>query len=392
MSQQYQHTGIMKRLQSATTTLLLLLFTLAETGCLQKFDNYGVVDTIVCNEDNSTVTVLVAENNATSYQQNGGYIRTTYHTTYWLKQYENATGKLLKKKKIFKPSDADKLSIRCYGRHNNKIWMHINGLTAYDIRTLEEVSNEEGIAAANGVKLTIFPADDRLITPHIKKGCIDFIADNGEAYRLRLQDEKIINRDTYADETEETENKISRFLQDDVYGTRCDTFQQKIFAFAKNEEDAKSCRPGNTDIAERAYRMKLFISGYSLHKLGMHNSFAFENIQEVATETYLNPCFARDTYSGNTIHLSQPDGYLVIQQDVLGEKSKALITRIDCSGKKIWEKSCGVSTKISGCTKEGKYLFLSTNKNYMLSSFIGKDALCIIDTENGNIITPSLKD
>lgn len=270
--------------------------------------------------------------------------------------------------------------------------MHINGLTAYDIRTLEEVNNEEKIATANGVKPTIFPAGDRLITPHLNKGYIDFVADNGEAYRLRLQDGKISDKDTDADETEEIENKSFQFLQDDMYGTRCDTFQQKIFAFAKNEADAKACRPGNADIAERAYRMKLFISGYSLHKLGMHNSFNLENIQEIANETYLNPCFARDTYSGDIIHLSQPDGYLVIQQDVLGVKSKAVITRIDCSGKKIWEKPCGVSTKISGCTKEGKYLFLSTNKNYMLSSFIGKDALCIIDTENGTIVTPSLND
>lgn len=372
---------------SAIGLILLLLL----PGCLRKFDNYGVVETIVSNPGNTNVTVLVAENNAISYQKNGGYIKTTYTTTYWLKQYETSTGKLIQKKKVFTPSEANRTSIACYGRYGNKIWMHIDGLVAYDINSLEEVNNEKKIAAANKVSRTIFPLDDRLITPNLEKGYIDFIADNGEAYRLTLTNLKISNK-VEEDNTDAAEKKINRFLHDDDYGVRCDTFNNKLFAFAKNETAAKESSPDHGDISETAYRMKLFKTDFSIRKLGIHNSFTIENIQQAVNETYLNPCFAADTYNRNIIHVSNPGGYLVIHQDVLGEKSKALITRIDANGKVIWEKNTGVSTKIAGCTLQGKYLFLSTNKDYMHSSFIGQDALCIINIENGNIILPALSD
>lgn len=362
------------------------------TGCLRKFDNYGVVGNMISSADNSSITVVVAENNAMSYQKNGGFVKTTFSVTYWLKQYETASGKLIKKKKVFSPSEANKLSIACYGRYGNNIWMHIDGLVAFDINSLDEVTNEKKIAAANGVSKTIFPLDDRLVTPNLDKGHIDFIADDGEAYRLSLGNLKISKKDQDDNDTDAAEKQLNRLFNDDDYGVRCDTFENKMFVFAKNETAAKESSPDHGDIAETPYRMKLFKTDFSIRKLGIHNSFTIENIQQAVNETYLNPCFAADTYSGHIVHTSDPGGYIVIHQDVLGEKSKALITRIDLNGKKVWEKPTSVSTKIAGCTLQRKYLFLSTNKDYMSSPFIGQDALCIINIENGNIILPALSD
>jgi len=374
-----------------TQILLCVLPIFLLSSCLQKFDNYGVVETIVSNPDHTAITVLVAENNAMSYQKNGGFVKTTYNTTYWLKQYETASGKLLRKKKLFTPDESNRLSIACYGRHENNIWMYIDGLTAFDINTLEEVTNEKKIAAANGVGKIIFPAGDRLITPDLVKARIHFISDNGEAYTLSLTD-LVIHKKTEEQDASTVEKKVKRSFTKDNYGVRCDTFQNKMFAFAKNGNVAKELSPDHGELSETAYRMKLFKANYSIHKLGMHNSFTYDTMQEVATNTYLNPCFAADTYTGKIIHLLNPDGYIIIHQDVLGERSKALITRMDVNGKVIWEKQSGVSTKIETCSLQGKYLLISTNKDYMLSPFIGKDALCIIDTGNGHIIQPSLKD
>jgi hypothetical protein len=39
-----------------------------------------------------------------------------------------------------------------------------------------------------------------------------------------------------------------------------------------------------------------------------------------------------------------------------------------------------------------KYCIITTNKAYMLSPHIGKDALCIVDTETGNIIKPVISE
>ncbi len=379
----------MKNIFSLFFTVLTLSVLL--TGCLRKFDNYGVVDTIVSNASNSEITVLVAENNAVSYQKNGGFVKTTYTTSYWLKQYETSTGKLIKKKKVFTPSEANRTSINCYGRYGNNLWIHSNGLMAFDINSLEEVTNEKDMATRNGISQTTFPIDARLITPNLEKGYIDFIADNGEAYRLALNNFKISKKEEESD-SDAVERKIYRLLNENDYGIRCDTFNNKLFAFAKNETAAKESSPDHGDISETAYRMKLYKADYSIRKLGIHNSIAVDSIQQAAKTTYLNPCFVMDTYKGTVIHLHNPDGYLVIHQDVLGEKSKALITRLDLDGNVIWEKPAGVSTKIANCTLQGKYVYIATNKDYMFSPFIGKDALCIINIDNGSIILPALND
>lgn len=129
-----------------------------------------------------------------------------------------------------------------------------------------------------------------------------------------------------------------------------------------------------------------------MRKLGNHNSFDFYNFIQQGTTTYLNPAFAKDYYSGKAIHLSQPAGYLIIHQDILGSNSKAILTRVDTANKKIWETASGVSTKIAHCIVSGKYCIITANASYMFSPHIGKDALCIVDTETGNITMPPIKD
>lgn len=361
------------------------------SGCLGKHTEYSIACAPAISEDGKYINCIVAESDGTITMENGGYNKTAYTTTYWLKQYETATGKLTNRKKLVRPSAADNVNINCFGCFNNKIWLYVNGIKAYDMKSLEEVTNEEKIAAANGMKKTVFPADERLLYANVEKGHIDFMADNQEPFRLTLKD-FIIHKKTGKLDTDLAKKQVNSLSHHDDYGVRCDTFNNKVFAFAKNEAAAKKLLPGHSDISETAYRMTLFKADYSTHQLGMHNSFTYYNMQQAEINTYLNPCFAADTYNGSVIHLLSPDGYIVIHQDVPGEKSKALITRLDLNGKELWKIKTGVSTKIESCSMEGRYLCLSTNRDYMLSPFIGKDALCIIDIYTGNIIQPSLKD
>lgn len=68
-------------------------------GCISTYNTAGIVDVPVVSSDNKYLVAVVAESEALSHQENGGFIQTSYSTSYWLKQYEIATGKLLKKKK-----------------------------------------------------------------------------------------------------------------------------------------------------------------------------------------------------------------------------------------------------------------------------------------------------
>jgi hypothetical protein len=366
-------------------------FAIMMNGCIQKHTNYGIADTPVVNAMGNTVTILVAESEGITYQENGGFRKTNYSTSYWLKQYETGSGKFLQKKKIV-GAEVTNPAIDCYGIYNNTIWLYANGLKAFDCKNLEEINNEKKIAAANGMKKTIFPYDNRLINAAVENGYIDFIADNGEAYRLSLTNYTITNKAEIEDHVKDPTKSIRSLLNEDDYGTRCDTLLNKAYILAKDSTAAVNTSLTDYSLQEVAYRMRLFTTNYTVRKLGTHNSFSYQNIHQLSVNTFLNPCFAKDTYNDAVIHLSNPDGYLLIHQDVLGEKSKAIITRIDSHGKKIWETNTGVSTKIAHCMLSGKYCIITTNTDYMFSPHIGKDALCIIDTETGKISKSAIKE
>jgi|GEM_PF-2740829 len=378
-------------------TLLISLFFISSLavlpGCISKYNTAGIVDIPVISSDHKYIVAVVAESEALSHQENGGFIQTSYSTSYWLKQYEMATGKLLKKKKLISASEKTNATATCYGSYDNKIWLHVNGLQAYDIYTLEEVMNEEKLAAANSMNKNMFPFDDRLISASIENGYIDFTAENGNQYRIILKSLKIINKEEIIAGEEDADKKIAHlFTRDDDYGVRCDTFSNKMFALAKDSTQASAYNPVYYDLNEVAYRMRFFSADYTIRKLGNHNSFDFYNFIQQGTTTYLSPAFAKDYHSGNAIHLSQPAGYLIIHQDILGSNSKAILTRIDTGNKKIWETASGISTKIAHCLVSGKYCIITANETYMFSPHIGKDALCIVDTETGNITRPAIKD
>lgn len=368
------------------------IFTLK--GCLQHHNNYGVVGTPAISRDGKTVTVVITENEATTYSENASYRKTTYKTSYWLKQYETATGNLVKKKKLINHADLNNRSVAIYGIYENKLWLHLSGLQAVDLATLEQVTNEEKITKANGLIDEVFPYEDRLINAYVAKGYIDFTSDKGEAYRLWLKSLIISNKENLKDEHEDDDEKnITRLLHDDDnYGARADTLNNTMYILAKDSTEAMNTNPYNSSTHEVTYRMKFFNISYSTRKLGMHDTYVYNKILTPGNTTYLNPVFAKDSYSNKVVHFSNPVGYLVIHQDLIGEKSKAIITRIDTANKKVWETASGVSTKISACVVSGKYCILTTNKDYMFSPFIGKDALCIINTETGNITNVKLSD
>jgi hypothetical protein len=338
-------------------------------GCIEKHNTYGTA-------------CIIAESEGISQYENPTYKKTNYSTSYWLKLYETATGKLNKKIKLLDKNTVSP-DVECFGIYNNAVWIYANGIKAFDINTLKQKANEEKIAHFNGMKKTIFPSESRMITAIIENGYIDFITDNGDKYRLTLADEKIINKQKLQSDKNNGE-KPYRLLHPDSYGLRCDTLNNKMYILAKDSNAAKNANPYITELNETAYRMKFFTAGYAARKLGMHNTYEIEKINSPGEATYLNGCFAKNTYTGNIIRLSNPAGYLIIHNDVMGEKSKAIITRIDTNGKKIWETYTSVSPKIESCIMKGKFLAFTTNKAYMLSPHIGKDVLCFIDTENGS--------
>jgi hypothetical protein len=249
-----------KNVSNILVALLCCNILLLLNGCLQKDNTYGIIDTPVVSSDGKYIACIVAESESLTYQENGGYRKTNYSTSYWLKQYETATGKLLKKKNLISTAETTNPDISCYGSFDNKIWLYVNGIEAYEINSLEKLTDEKEIATNNGVKKTLFPYGSRHVNPSVENGHIDFIADNSEQYRLQLRNLKIINKKEIKDTG--TEKRSVDLQHDDHYGTRCDTFSNNMFAFANGEASAMQARPGTYGLKESAYHMKLFKGSY----------------------------------------------------------------------------------------------------------------------------------
>lgn len=373
-----------KEIKKIAVSLMILVSAFLFSSCTSKQNTYGVIGAPAIRNDGKYAAVLIAESEGTTYQKNGGYRPTDYKNIYWLKLFETATGKLIKKKKLYEAKEPDNHTILCYGGFNDKIWLYGDGLWAYNISDLEVAANQRTLAAANNFDVNDFDDDPRYLAAVLDKGYINFMSYSKQKYRLNLTDLKITKRDAAEKETAKSINAMLH--HDDAYGIRCDTFNNTVFALAKDVAQVMEYSPADTENKEVWYRMHFYNASYSIKQLGNHKSFTLFNVKQQGGSSYLNPCFLKNISTDNVIHLTQPTGYLIMHQDTTGSTAKAILTRADTNNNKIWKTLTGVSTKIGNCTVSSKYCIITTNTNYMLSPHIGKDALCIIEMETGKII------
>lgn len=311
-------------------------------GCHQTNTNYGVIGMPALSLDGKMVVVLVAENDGVTSQVNGGYRKTEYTTTYWLKQYETRTGKFLKKKKVLKTGRLDNREVTCKGVEGNTIWLDIDRVRAFDIASLEETD---------------------------------------------LKEAWVSGKESGSSASKPNYNKL---LHKENYGVRCDTQNKQAFILARSKENAMDTRPGFTDLEGSAYPMQFYSVSYSLEKIGLYNRYTYTSLQKLGETHYFDPCLAVDNYLDQVIRLNDPDGYIIIHQVKTGNESKAVFARVDFQGKKLWETTTDLSPRISYCVFRDGMVAITTNKDNMHSPHLGKDALCILDTRSGAFVKPSL--
>lgn len=380
--------GRLSLLSSILIVVALIACLFVLKGCLQRLDTFGIVGKPAINFDNQCMIALVAENNATTYSENGGYRKTDYHTVYWLKQYDLQTGKLKNKTRLGSTDNFYDKSVENFGIAGNQLWIYFNGFKVYDARSLEKRADEQSIINANNGN-DVFPVERRLVRPNLKKGVIDFISYNGESYRLQMADLHISKKPFANDDNDA---KAIRMFEDDRIGARCDTMNGKFYMFAKDIQSTEGLHPEHSDISEKAYRCKFFSSGYTAYKLGNHTSYNKISVSQIGERDYLNPLLLVDGNSNEAIKLKNPESYLVIHQDVLGKDAKAVASMLHTNGSVAWEKKMPFSTRISNCILAGNLVVLTSNKDYMYTPFIGNDELCSIHLQTGHIQRFSLNE
>ena len=363
-------------------------------GCLGEYDTYGVVGWPATSADSKITAAVTVENKTTSYTKRGGFTAINYASTYSLTAYENATGKLLKRKELVALTDLHYKPLRAYGGYNNLLWVFADGLKAFDINTLEEVVNEEKLAAHNPFIKNKFPREQQFIQSFAARGFIRFTATDGIKYQLDLTSL------TIKPQEEETDNmamlasfKLNPFFMDDAadFGVNADTLEGKLYALTASVKNISpgmgSIKTGNTGNE----RMTLYRLPYSTKSFGQNSFLNFSDTTKLNSDTYINGNFLRDHLTGIAMHLSSPAGFLLLHKDIIGDKASVIITRIDTENKKIWEANTGLSTKISYCAVSGNYCVVAGQVSADKSPFQGSDGFKIINMENGNLVNVSLK-
>lgn len=372
--------------------LITAAFMVTLKGCTTTNYTYGLVGRPAVSDDGKLAAVLVAESQGTTYQENGGYRSTTYNSSYWLKLYETATGKFLKKKKIVEAAEKRNLLPLSYGGYRDKIWLHTNGLSAYDINNLEEVVNQEKLAKQNAFDENNFPDDQRFINEMVFDGYIRFTSIAGDKYRITLANLELRSEKEIPLNTAEKMNEQLRYQMPGniTYGVRSDTAGSTIYILAKDSATAMNSYPGNSDDGPVYIRLYMFTASYLINRIGNHRFYRYSNMKRLSGSSYLNAIFLKDFASGKIVHPQQPASYVVLHNDSLSNNARSMLTAIDGNNSTLWQINTGLSTKLSNCIVKNKYCILTGNNKYLVGPHIGSDMLCIVNLESGKMVTPSI--
>ena len=370
--------------------ILIFIFAISFTAlnsCTERHFDYGTLGIPAFTEDGKFVTVLVAQTQVTTKQVNGGYRSSDYNSSYWLKVYETATGKLVKKKKILSDAEKQNIQASCYGGYGKNIWLHTYGLVAYDLNTLEEVVTEEILAEKNNMDVNQFPIDERMYNELLSDGSIYFTGSNGNKYRIDLSTltislEKALPRDIIAKINEQQFSKLPNHIN---YGERLVKAGSNMFILAKDSSSALNLNPNNTTNDPVYKSLSLFTASFTIREIANHSFYDYTQLRKLPGDAFINGYFLKNETTNEVVQLKNPDGYVIIHRDSLQNEASTILTAVDINNHLRWKLNTGLSTKIAHCVVKDKYCILMGNKHYLVGPPLGSDEVCVVNMQSGKM-------
>jgi hypothetical protein len=217
---------------------LVLGFFFLLRGCLSKWDSYGVMGWPGITEDQKSMVFVKSYSKTTSYSNQGGFVRKSYSTTYYLEKVELATGKVTKKVKLMSQGKIKKGGLNCYGGYKDRLWIFANFLRAYDMNTLEQVVKVEDIENKNPQLKGKMPVESQYYDEHINLGYITITALDGDKYNIMLDDlraelvnDQAFNREEF-NQSIKTEQEEVKAKMDSLYAD----YRNNKFSYDKFNE------------------------------------------------------------------------------------------------------------------------------------------------------------
>ncbi len=133
------------------------------------------------------------------------------------------------------------------------------------------------------------------------------------------------------------------------------------------------------------YRMQLEVNKESHSRYDDYNVIKTETI---GSDRYLQGGFMRNYRTAKIQQLKNPGGFIIFSRDIIGNKGKLLVTRIDLNGKKLWQTDALMSFDMAFTTATDAYLIIyGTFDQDKSPSFASSDALRIIDLKTGMVVS-----
>jgi ASC-1-like (ASCH) protein len=133
----------------------------------------------------------------------------------------------------------------------------------------------------------------------------------------------------------------------------------------------------------KLYRMQLEINKESRSRYDDYNVIKTETL---GTDKYLQGGFMRNYRTAKIQQLKNPDGFIIFSRDIIGNKGKLLVTRIDLNGKKLWQTNALMSFDVTFTTATPSHLIIcGVFDQEKQPSYANSDALRIIDLKTGAV-------
>jgi hypothetical protein len=153
-----------KRVKGLGLFIILLIiagFVLLIRGCLSQYDTRFAMPPVLYFEQNgkNVVFSIVQFQNTTSYSSKGGVTHRSITAEYYIQCNDAATGQKIKDVEIAEHSDLEQYPVEVIGSSNNKAWVFIGQLLAFDPFTLEKLADVNEIENKNPLLKEKMPAE-----------------------------------------------------------------------------------------------------------------------------------------------------------------------------------------------------------------------------------------
>ncbi len=233
-----------------------------------------------------------------------------------------------------------------------------------------------------------------------RKEMEDQISANSEKLnRLNQTQDSLRGLENSARDIFQDQQDLQRMLEDfdamssdmSDWVTLKDTAWGNGYVMDKEEPDDQHFDISNfSSMGSESDKVKLFrlVLEVNQKSSSRYDHYIVKKVETLGTDKYLQGGLMRDYRTAKVYQTKNPGGFIIFSRDIIGDKGKLLVTRVDMNGKKVWQTDAQMSFKLNWVSATDSYLIICGIIKSDKTPFNAEaDAVRIFDLKTGNLIT-----